>query len=326
MRRAFFQCQRPRGAPVHIGVHKSSYSCGWASCPRRGLVQTSRFALVSHCRSHTGEKPFVCSVSECDKSFTRSDTLAKHRRQQHNISTPAPTRGGYRKRKRSMTPPAVHPPPPPPPPERHLSPSSPPHPDVYAPSHYNFANRAYAQYHDPRDSGFNTFRVNPTIHDRPAPSVSSTMKLRSEGSSDRPLHEEYVQSGPREEDPVSSSSGEEDGKPYNAEAMGGRSRAMVKYLIMKAKYRYVMDEKGSLSHELDDLKRQEKEEWREKEAGVDRVLRVFGPQSEQLIHEPDARTNGKRIHRHSSVSPREDPGHPPPHLSRHDHRMDVDAR
>ncbi|KAI0049225.1 hypothetical protein FA95DRAFT_924727 [Auriscalpium vulgare] len=45
----------------HIGVHKSNYTCEWASCSRRGLAQTSRFALVSHIRSHTGERPFICS-------------------------------------------------------------------------------------------------------------------------------------------------------------------------------------------------------------------------------------------------------------------------
>lgn len=37
---------------------------------------------------------------ECDKSFTRSDALAKHMRMQHNIIPPAPGRGGNRKRKR----------------------------------------------------------------------------------------------------------------------------------------------------------------------------------------------------------------------------------
>lgn len=75
------------------------------------------------------------------------------------------------------------------------------------------------------------------------------MKLRSEavaaaGAStggvgvDMP-REGVPQSEQREEDAGSVSSDEDNGKPYNAEAMGGRSKAMVKYLIMKAKYRYV---------------------------------------------------------------------------------------
>jgi hypothetical protein len=37
-----------------------------------------------------------------------------------------------------------------------------------------------------------------------------------------------------------------------------------------------MVEKGLLSDELEALKREEKEEWREKEASVDHVLRGFG--------------------------------------------------
>lgn len=68
----------------HIGRKKSAYTCEWATCQRRSLTQTSRFALIAHLRSHTGEKPYTCTVPECDKSFTRSDALAKHMRQQHN--------------------------------------------------------------------------------------------------------------------------------------------------------------------------------------------------------------------------------------------------
>lgn len=67
----------------HFGVRRSKYACEWTGCPRKGIVQPSRFALVSHMRSHTGEKPFYCTVPECDRNFTRSDALAKHLRTVH---------------------------------------------------------------------------------------------------------------------------------------------------------------------------------------------------------------------------------------------------
>ncbi|KAF5095126.1 hypothetical protein D0Z03_001908 [Geotrichum reessii] len=67
----------------HFGLRRAKYSCEWEDCPRKGIHQPSRFALVSHMRSHTGEKPFYCSVPECDRNFTRSDALSKHLRTVH---------------------------------------------------------------------------------------------------------------------------------------------------------------------------------------------------------------------------------------------------
>ncbi|CAB59682.1 Ino80 complex subunit Iec1 [Schizosaccharomyces pombe] len=75
----------------HIGNRRPKYTCEWDDCPRKGMVQTSRFALVAHLRSHTGEKPFICSVPECDRSFTRSDALAKHMRTVHEADTLRPS-------------------------------------------------------------------------------------------------------------------------------------------------------------------------------------------------------------------------------------------
>jgi hypothetical protein len=76
------------------------------------------------------------------------------------------------------------------------------------------------------------------------------MKLRTEGLVERPPREGYLPPEQREEEGASSSSGEEDGgKAYDTQAMGGRSKAMVKYMIMKAKYRCVV-QLLLLSHSL----------------------------------------------------------------------------
>ncbi|BGP50975.1 hypothetical protein JCM10450v2_006901 [Rhodotorula kratochvilovae] len=79
------------------GAAAASYICDWAGCPRRGKTQGSKFALVAHLRSHTGEKPFTCPRAECDKSFTRTDALQKHMRVQHGdviVAARAPPRAG----------------------------------------------------------------------------------------------------------------------------------------------------------------------------------------------------------------------------------------
>ncbi|KAG2733415.1 hypothetical protein G9P44_002940 [Scheffersomyces stipitis] len=63
------------------------YTCQWQGCPRFGIEQPSRFALISHCRTHTGEKPYFCPIPECEKHFTRSDALAKHVKGVHDLHT-----------------------------------------------------------------------------------------------------------------------------------------------------------------------------------------------------------------------------------------------
>ncbi|KAL1966510.1 hypothetical protein VTN77DRAFT_4432 [Rasamsonia byssochlamydoides] len=75
----------------HIGTRQKKYSCEWIDCSRKGQTHASGYALRAHMRSHTREKPFYCMLPECDRSFTRSDALAKHMRTVHETEALRPS-------------------------------------------------------------------------------------------------------------------------------------------------------------------------------------------------------------------------------------------
>ncbi|KAL8736183.1 MAG: hypothetical protein Q9166_000338 [cf. Caloplaca sp. 2 TL-2023] len=75
----------------HIGQRQKKYVCQWVGCQRQGSEHASGYALKAHTRSHTKEKPFICPLPECDRSFTRSDALAKHLRTVHETDNLKPS-------------------------------------------------------------------------------------------------------------------------------------------------------------------------------------------------------------------------------------------
>lgn len=183
---------------------------------------------------------------ECDKSFTRSDALAKHMRIQHNILPPLPGRGGNRKRKRDE-----------------------------------------ADSHQAND-GYSTFKVsNGDHHSSHADGLGDLDDGRiSPFDTHYDTHNLLYPNGFNRRSPSpDDESDEDDGIPAHLLAVMdpatglimGRTPAMVKYVLMKAKYQYALQEHENLIEELRTLKYEYKC-WRErKDALLDEVLSVtFG--------------------------------------------------
>ncbi|KAI0352326.1 hypothetical protein OH77DRAFT_1506035 [Trametes cingulata] len=66
-------------ASTHIGSGKAHYDCFWEGCNRNGENGfASKQKISRHMQSHTGHRPFQCSV--CGQHFSEAATLAQHMR------------------------------------------------------------------------------------------------------------------------------------------------------------------------------------------------------------------------------------------------------
>ncbi|KAG6903436.1 hypothetical protein C0995_005459 [Termitomyces sp. Mi166 len=234
---------------------------------------------------------------ECDKSFTRSDALAKHLRLQHKMAPPAPGRGGFRKRKRGaddQEPGNAS--------TSHALPSGPPNDgsgtfatfkfepspypdDMNAPTNYANGHRRSSSPHH----RLSRHRPGSLDHD----GLDDDDGYNSAGSDVLP---EYLQ------------------KQYNPETktIQGRTPAMVMYLLMKAKHRYALEQHESILEELRLAKSELQEQRNRKDAALDQLLgAMFGSRAEEFMSQlpPPPPPPGMMI-------PPSYPGMPPPpHLN-----------
>ncbi|KZV99979.1 hypothetical protein EXIGLDRAFT_639844 [Exidia glandulosa HHB12029] len=66
-------------AAAHVGSGKAQYECQWRGCSRSGAQPfASKQKILRHMQSHTGHRPFQCSV--CKQNFSESATLQQHMR------------------------------------------------------------------------------------------------------------------------------------------------------------------------------------------------------------------------------------------------------
>ncbi|KAG5342303.1 hypothetical protein C0989_003432 [Termitomyces sp. Mn162] len=245
------------GQPVHAVVlhrHLDLLSFRTSDLTLEKNLSTVPFLVCPLAWSTTPYGPNHLQL-ECDKSFTRSDALAKHLRLQHNIEPPAPGRGGYRKRKRGT--------------------------DDQGSGNGSTSHAPPPGLLNDNSGTFNTFKFEPSPY--PDDQNSPANYLNGHRRSPSPHHLSRQRAGSPEyegpDDDDSNNSGpdvlpEYLQKQYDPETqtIQGRSPAMVMYLLMKAKHRYALEQHESLLEELRLAKLELQDQRDRKDAALDQLL------------------------------------------------------
>ncbi|KAI9104761.1 hypothetical protein DFS34DRAFT_576028 [Phlyctochytrium arcticum] len=62
----------------HIGSGQHEYVCNWEGCERNGKPFNQRQKVMRHIQTHTGDKPYQCTV--CNQRFSESGIMTQHMR------------------------------------------------------------------------------------------------------------------------------------------------------------------------------------------------------------------------------------------------------
>ncbi|KNC98407.1 uncharacterized protein SPPG_06111 [Spizellomyces punctatus DAOM BR117] len=62
----------------HIGSGQHEYVCMWENCDRNGKPFNQRQKVMRHIQTHTGDKPYQCTV--CNQRFSESGIMTQHMR------------------------------------------------------------------------------------------------------------------------------------------------------------------------------------------------------------------------------------------------------
>ncbi|KAL3093133.1 hypothetical protein niasHT_022583 [Heterodera trifolii] len=65
---------------LHLSKAQRQFVCLWKGCERDGRSFPTSYMLVQHLRVHTGEKPYKCKWTSCEKRYARLANLKTHQR------------------------------------------------------------------------------------------------------------------------------------------------------------------------------------------------------------------------------------------------------